>query len=142
MGYPDRASEREILRDPHGYGRAEAPQLLTADDILRLQARAQQVPWTEALLDYIMAIVEKTRSHESLSLGSVQEARRALYRAAQALALTEGREYAIPDDVKRLAVPVFAHRVVINTAWPWPSAPPKSPSAFSRENSCPSEVPI
>ncbi len=69
----------------------------------------------DALVDYIMSIVEKTRAHESLSLGVSPRGSQALYRATQALALLEGREYAIPDDVKRLAVPVFAHRVVINT---------------------------
>ena len=69
----------------------------------------------DALVDYILSIVEKTRSHESLSLGVSPRGTQALYRATQALALCEGREYAIPDDVKRLAVPVFAHRVVINT---------------------------
>ena len=55
------------------------------------------------------------QSHDSLSLGVSPRGTQALYRATQALALCEGREYAIPDDVKRLAVPVFAHRVVINT---------------------------
>jgi len=69
----------------------------------------------EALVDYMMAIVERTRSHEALSLGVSPRGAQALYRATQALALAEGREYALPDDVKRLAVPVFAHRVVINT---------------------------
>ena len=69
----------------------------------------------EALVDYMLAIVERTRTHESLALGVSPRGSQALYRAVQALALIEGRDYAIPDDVKRLAVPVFAHRVVINT---------------------------
>ncbi len=62
-----------------------------------------------------MLVVEKTRTHDSLSLGVSPRGAQALYRATQALALLEGREYAIPDDVKRLVVPVFAHRVVVNT---------------------------
>ena len=66
-------------------------------------------------MDYMLAIVEQTRHHESLALGVSPRGSQALYRAVQALALLEGRDYAIPDDVKRLAVPVFAHRVVINT---------------------------
>jgi MoxR-like ATPase len=69
----------------------------------------------EALVDYMLAIVEKTRNHESLALGVSPRGSQALYRAVQALALLEGRDYATPDDVKRLAVPLFAHRVVINT---------------------------
>jgi MoxR-like ATPase len=116
MGYPDKASEREILRHPDGrVGAAPPPLQLTAEDVLQLQAQAQQVAVDDALVDYIMAIVEKTRQHESLALGVSPRGAQALYRATQALALVEGREYAIPDDVKRLAVPVFAHRVVINT---------------------------
>ena len=63
----------------------------------------------------MLAIVEQTRNHESLALGVSPRGAQALYRAAQALAVVEGREYVIPDDVKRLVIPVFAHRVVINT---------------------------
>ncbi len=62
----------------------------------------------------MLAIVEKTRMHESLAMGVSPRGSQALYRAAQALALVEGRDYAIPDDIKRLVVPVFAHRVAIN----------------------------
>jgi MoxR-like ATPase len=113
MGYPDRSSERDILRR----GTLEAPDTagLSAADVLQLQAEAESVKVDDALVDYILSIVEKTRSHDSLSLGVSPRGTQALYRATQALALCEGREYAIPDDVKRLAVPVFAHRVVINT---------------------------
>jgi MoxR-like ATPase len=113
MGYPDRASERDILRQ--GTPAAAAAAELSAEDVLHLQAEAESVKVDDALVDYILSIVEKTRSHESLSLGVSPRGTQALYRATQALALCEGREYAIPDDVKRLAVPVFAHRVVINT---------------------------
>jgi MoxR-like ATPase len=115
LGYPDAASEREILRkvesaqpDPGGSG-------LTGEDVLRLQESAPSVAVEDAVVDYMLAIVEKTRAHESLALGVSPRGSQALYRAVQALALIEGRDYAIPDDVKRLAVPVFAHRVVINT---------------------------
>jgi MoxR-like ATPase len=113
MGYPDRSSEREILR--RGAPEAAATPELSAEDVLHLQAEAESVKVDDALVDYILSIVEKTRSHESLSLGVSPRGTQALYRATQALALCEGRDYAIPDDVKRLAVPVFAHRVVINT---------------------------
>jgi MoxR-like ATPase len=115
MGYPDRASEREILRRGEARAQQAAPSAVTAGEVADLQARAQLVQVDDALVDYIMAIVEKTREHESLSLGVSPRGAQALYRATQALALAEGRDYAIPDDVKRLAVPVFAHRVVINT---------------------------
>jgi MoxR-like ATPase len=115
MGYPDRASECEILRNRERQAVHVGPGALTAEDVLQLQAQAQSVRVDDALVNYIMAIVEKTRSHEALSLGVSPRGAQGLFRATQALALFEGRGYAIPDDVKRLAVPVFAHRVVINT---------------------------
>ena len=80
-----------------------------------IQDAVQHVTVEDTLVDYMLAIVEKTRNHESLALGVSPRGSQALYRAVQALALLEGRDYAIPDDVKRLAVPLFAHRVVINT---------------------------
>ena len=66
-------------------------------------------------MDYMLAVVKKTRSHESLALGVSPRGAQAMYRATQALAMVEGRSYAIPDDIKRLVVPIFAHRVIVNT---------------------------
>ena len=114
MGYPDPASEREILRHRDSSA-SRAPSVVGAADVIELQARAGEVRVDDALVDYMMAVVEKTRHLESLSLGVSPRGAQALYRAAQALALAGGREFAIPDDVKRLVIPVFAHRVVINT---------------------------
>lgn len=115
IGYPDLASERQIVRNSErGLPEAAASGLL-AEDVLRLQEAVHGVTVEEALVDYMLAIVEKTRNHESLALGVSPRGSQALYRAVQALALLDGRDYAIPDDVKRLAVPLFAHRVVINT---------------------------
>jgi MoxR-like ATPase len=115
IGYPDLASERQIVRNSErGLPEAAASGLL-AEDVLRLQEAVHRVRVDEALVDYMLAIVEKTRNHESLALGVSPRGSQALYRAVQALALLDGRDYATPDDVKRLAVPLFAHRVVINT---------------------------
>jgi MoxR-like ATPase len=114
IGYPDNASEREILRNTE----RRAPEVstgLTAEDVVQLQDAVDQVAVEEAIVDYLLAIVERTRNHESLALGVSPRGSQALFRAVQALALAEGRDYAIPDDVKRLAVPLCAHRVVINT---------------------------
>ena len=66
----------------------------------------------ERVVDYLMEIVEKTRAHEQLALGVSPRGSMALFRGAQALALTEGLTYATPDHVKRLVLPVFAHRLV------------------------------
>ena len=114
IGYPDTASERLIVRN--GERRVgDTNSGLLAEDVLRLQDSAQNIAVEDAVVDYMLAIVERTRNHESLALGVSPRGSQALYRAVQALALLEGRDYAIPDDVKRLAAPVFAHRVVINT---------------------------
>jgi MoxR-like ATPase len=114
IGYPERASEREIVRGAGGFGVPIQP-VLAAEEVLELQAWVSQVTVDDALVDYMLAIVEKTRGHEWLALGVSPRGAQALYRATQALAMIEGRDYATPDDVKRLAVPVFAHRVVVNT---------------------------
>ena len=115
IGYPDAASERLIVRNSNGVPREAGASGLLAEDVLRLQEAVHGVAVEEALVDYMLAIVEKTRNHEALALGVSPRGSQALYRATQALALLEGRDFAIPDDVKRLAVPIFAHRVVINT---------------------------
>lgn len=115
IGYPDAANEREILRRGPGDPQSHAPALLSGAEVLELQAEAEKVRVDEAIIDYILAIVERTRTHESLTLGVSPRGAQALYRAAQAMALLDGRTYATPDDVKRLAVPVFAHRVALST---------------------------
>jgi len=114
IGYPDREAEREILRNTEGVHGEHAAAVLSGDDLLDLQQRASKIGVDETLVDYMLAIVEKTRTHESLALGVSPRGAQALYRATQALAMLEGRDYVIPDDVKRLVIPVFAHRVAIN----------------------------
>ena len=114
IGYPDAASERTILQSEADTAAATIQPVLSAAEVLEWQQRVPAIRVDESLVDYIMAIVEKTRTSESLSLGVSPRGAQALYRATQALALIEGRDYAIPDDVKRLVIPVFAHRVVVN----------------------------
>jgi MoxR-like ATPase len=115
IGYPDSASEREILRQHENHSAALARPVLDAEEVLRLQEQVRHVSVDDSLVDYMLAIVERTRNHESLALGVSPRGAQALYRAVQALAVIEGRDYALPDDVKRLVVPVFAHRVAVNT---------------------------
>jgi len=107
IGYPDHEAEREIVRQvaapETGNGRA----VISGDELISLQDSVAQVAVDEAVIDYMLAIVERTRAHESLSMGVSP-------RGAQALAAVEGRDYVTPDDAKRLVSPVFAHRVVVN----------------------------
>ena len=114
IGYPDRGAEREILRHTDGAHAENVGPVLSSEELLYLQDQVSRVGVDDTLVDYMLAIVEKTRSHESLSLGVSPRGAQALYRATQALALLEGRDYVTPDDIKRLAVPVFAHRIAIN----------------------------
>jgi MoxR-like ATPase len=69
----------------------------------------------DALVEYLMRLVCATRDSEMLDLGVSPRGTLALFRAAQALALTEERSFCIPDDIKRLVLPVFAHRVVVSS---------------------------
>ena len=116
MGYPDAASEREILC---GNGQRPGPDgirpVAAASEITELQQRAQQVRVDEALTEYMMAIVDRTRNHPHLALGVSPRGSLALRHSAQAMALAEGRDFCLPDDFKRLVVSVFAHRVVVHT---------------------------
>jgi MoxR-like ATPase len=88
---------------------------LSTAELLSLQDAVRHVKVDDSIADYLLAIVEKTRTHEALTLGVSPRGSQALYRAAQARALLEGRNYAIPDDVKRLAIAVFGHRVLVNS---------------------------
>jgi MoxR-like ATPase len=114
IGYPDHAAERQIVRQGVVHPDAARP-VVSGDELLALQESVAHVNVDEAIIDYMLAIVERTRTHESLAMGVSPRGAQALYRAAQALAAVDGRDYVTPDDVKHLAVPVFAHRVVLNT---------------------------
>ena len=118
MGYPAAASEKEILRnfsDSDPLARVEP--VMSAAEVVEIQQSVRRVSVDDHLLNYTLAIVEKTRQHEYLSLGVSPRGSMMLYRAAQALALVEGRNYCIPDDFKRLALPVLAHRCVISSRY-------------------------
>ncbi len=114
MGYPGHDEELALLRA----GGAE-PQLeqleavLTAEEVLGLQQLVRQVHVAEPLLAYLMEVVERTRSHEALSLGVSTRGCLYWHRSAQALALVRGRAFVIPDDLQDTAEPVLAHRVLL-----------------------------
>jgi MoxR-like ATPase len=121
MGYPDNGAEKDILRQRNRsvQGTIIHP-VMKLEDILESQARVRQVRVDESLLDYIMAIVEATRRSEFLIIGASPRASLALCRAAQAQAYFAGRDYCIPDDIKQLALPVLAHRIVVSSKYSSP----------------------
>ena len=115
MGYPDNQAEREILRSEAGAAQLEILQpVLTGADVLEMQNAVTQVSVDDALVSYALAIVTKTRESERLSLGVSPRGAQMLYRAAQAKAFLDGRNFCVPEDFKPLVVPVFAHRVVVD----------------------------
>ena len=114
IGYPDEAAEREILRHSTEPGLDKIQPVITSDELVSLQEAVGRVSVDETLVTYMLAIVKHTRAHEALQMGVSPRGAQALFRASQALAAVEGRDYATPDDVKRMTVPVFAHRVLMS----------------------------
>jgi len=113
VGYPERDYELELLashRNGEPVDRLEP--VLTCPQIIELQQAVRQVRVDESINSYLLNVVHSTRKSEDLQVGVSIRGALSLYRAAQAAALVEGREYVVPDDVKRLAVPVLAHRVI------------------------------
>jgi MoxR-like ATPase len=121
MGYPDTDAEKDILRRRNRLPDVEFIEpVMRTEDILEMQALVGAVRVDESLLDYVMAIVDATRRSEFLLIGASPRGSLALRRAAQGLAFCEGRNFCIPDDVKRLVVPVLAHRVVVSSKYSSP----------------------
>src|SRR6266581_539542 len=113
VGYASALDEKSVLR---GAGQPALDMLvpvLQAEDVMALQEEAEAVRADESMLDYIMALVSATRSSPLLSLGVSPRGSLALLRAARAQALADGRDFLVPDDVKSLAVPALAHRVIV-----------------------------
>ena len=118
VGYPSADDEKQILRDrEHAEPLDEVQPVMSGQDVLELQAAVSEVSVDDAIVDYLMRIVTATRSSEMLDLGVSPRGTLALFRAAQALALTEDRIYCIPDDIKRLVIPVFAHRLTVSSRY-------------------------
>ena len=112
MGYPDEEHEREIIQSSAVDAFEDLSPVLTTEDVDGLQRFASTVRVDEDLVTYILAIANATRAHRSIKLGVSPRATVAIYRAAQARALVSGRDYCIPDDIKQLSSPVFAHRII------------------------------
>ncbi len=123
VGYPDREAEKRILTG-HRTGEPinQLQPVLSVAEVLSLQQSVRQIRVEDSLTNYLLEIIHATRDHRNLYLGASTRAALSLYRAAQACALVEGRDYVVPDDVKILAVPVLAHRILPKAAQPGGSA--------------------
>ena len=113
VGYPTRDEEREVLSSrATGDPLDTLAPVATSEDIAGLQSEVRAVEVEESIVDYIIEIVTATRESDRLYVGVSPRGSLALRRAVQALALVLGRKFAVPDDVKRLAVPCLAHRLI------------------------------
>ena len=113
LGYPQREVELQVLTS-HRQGEPvdTLDPVLSSEEIVSLQEAVRQVKVEDSINGYLLGIVEATRCCDDLHVGTSTRGALALYRAAQAVALVAGRRYVVPDDVKQLAVPVLAHRVI------------------------------
>jgi len=113
VGYPSREDELQVLAiHRNGEPLDNLTPVIDCAQVSALQQAVREVAVEESIYEYVLDIVEATRNSAELHVGVSTRGALCLYRASQSLALIEGREYVVPDDVKRLAVPVLAHRVI------------------------------
>lgn len=117
LGYPDMANEREILNH---HGKAATPldsltAVCTKADIQEAKAAAEGITVSESIKNYILTLVDATRNNDRLRLGVSPRGSLALMKASQVWAGMQRRDYVLPDDVKSVAVPILAHRVIVRT---------------------------
>jgi MoxR-like ATPase len=116
LGYPAHEDEKQVLLEHMGFAQIERMKpVLDAADVVRMQDGADQVRADESILDYILAIVAETRRHDRIVLGASTRGARFLLRAAMAHAFFEGRDYAVPGDVKETAPHVLGHRIILKS---------------------------
>lgn len=114
VGYPSAAEEDAILLR-HGAANplAGLAHVVQADEIRTMQQAVQQVRVGDAVRQYLIAIVHATRAAEDIELGASPRGSLALFRTSQACAALQGRDYVLPDDIKRLAIPTLGHRLML-----------------------------
>ena len=115
IGYPEFMEEMSIIQQQeieHPFDSLAS--VATPDEVVSLQVAAKSVYVDRLVRHYIVSLVEATRQHADIALGASPRASLGLFRAARGLALVQGRDYVIPDDIKALAAPVIAHRVILS----------------------------
>lgn len=117
VGYPSQEVERQVLKQHRSGEPVERLQSVTnAEEVRQLQQQVTDIKVDDSIADYMLSIVHATRQHPELTLGVSTRGALTLYRATQAMALVDGRDFVIPDDVKQLVIPVLAHRIVARGA--------------------------
>jgi MoxR-like ATPase len=114
LGYPSFEEEAKMLtRLQKGHPIDDLNPVVSAQDIINCQEAIRSVHVDDKIKRYVLEIVHNSREHEDVLLGGSPRASIALFRTAQALAAVAGRDFVIPDDVKRMAQPVLAHRLIL-----------------------------
>ena len=113
MGYPTKSEEKQIL-EYQSKPISELSNVMNTEDIIELQKEVEDVKVTEKLKDYIVNIVEFTRNSPDITLGISPRGSIALYKASKAMSFMEDREYVLPDDIKKIAKNVLAHRIILS----------------------------
>ena len=114
IGYPDEAAERRILLESASLEPAldRLQPVLSPAQVLHLQNEVERVRVDPSLVDYLMEIVRRTRTHAGFRMGVSPRGAIGLYRAARAYALTQGRAFLLPDDIRKAVIPCLAHRLL------------------------------
>ncbi len=116
LGYPSEDDEEAMVeRFEDADPLRELKPVASADEVLRIQAMVRQVYISPVLRAYLVQLVRSTRDHVDVELGASPRATLGLYRGAQALAAVRGQEFVTPDDIKAMAVPALAHRVILKS---------------------------
>lgn len=114
IGYPSHDVSVNILKQVNVIDRASTVHaVLTGNDVLRMRAISETVRLDDAIIEYIVRLVEATRHNERIQVGSSMRGALALTRCARVWAASSNRGYVVPDDVKQLAVAVLAHRITL-----------------------------
>ena len=114
IGYPSASDEKELLRAGGAQDALEHLEPVVDEaDVRELQEQVAEIHVNESLVDYLMTVVQTTRTHPEVALGVSTRGALTWFKACQALAMVNGRDYVIPDDVKRLAAPVLSHRILM-----------------------------
>jgi MoxR-like ATPase len=114
IGYPNASDEKQLLRAGGAQDALEHLEPVVDEaDIRALQEQVTTIHVSESLVDYLMTVVQTTRTHPEVALGVSTRGALTWFKACQALAMVSGRDFVIPEDVKRLAVPVLSHRILM-----------------------------
>jgi MoxR-like ATPase len=115
LGYPNAADEKSLLKSGGAQeALANLRPVMSQQELLDLQRRAESIHLSDSMVDYIMSVIHATRTSAEVELGVSTRGALTLARSSQAFAMVQGRDFVVPDDVKRLAAPVLAHRIVLH----------------------------